>query len=340
MSIAKVITRLVTSLILALLLTVEVSSAERTLADRPDVREFIDYMTTKHEFSKSGLNDLFNQVVIKQDIIDAISRPAESKPWYQYRPIFVTKRRVNGGVSFMNEYGDALSRARNEYGVPPEIITAIIGVETFYGNHKGGYRVMDALSTLAFDYPKRGNFFRSELEQYLLMAREDNFDPLSLKGSYAGAMGKPQFISSSYRRYAVDFDGDGQRDLLNNTEDAIGSVANYLKRHGWKDGQSITSKARIDDNSRLDGLDESIKPSYSLRHLKKKGIHISDRLPEDQKAALISLENRNGMEYWLGYHNFYVITRYNHSALYAMAVYQLSEEIRAAHSDINASLVQ
>ncbi|MFQ5468769.1 MAG: lytic murein transglycosylase B [Gammaproteobacteria bacterium] len=289
---------------------------------------FIDNMVQKYKFSKDILRKLFEQVEIKPRIIEAITRPAEAKPWYQYRPIFVTQKRIDGGVNFMQQHSRALAQAEMKYGVPAEIITAIIGVETFYGRHKGGYRVMDALSTLAFDYPPRGKFFRSELEQFLLLTREEKIDPLTIKGSYAGAMGKPQFISSSYRRYAVDFDNDGKRDLWNNTTDAIGSVANYLSLHGWKRGAKITAKAEIGKFQHESLIKKGIKPHTSIQMMNNNGIVVPDNIPKDQTGSLISLENENGNEYWVGLNNFYVITRYNHSALYAMAVYQLSEEIK------------
>ena len=295
---------------------------------RAEVQAFIDEMVSKHGFDRDELSAIFEQVRMKQKIIDAITRPAEGKPWYQYKPIFVTKTRISEGVDFWNENAADLKRAEEVYGVPPEIIVAIIGVETRYGRHKGGYRVMDSLSTLAFAYPKRAKFFRSELEQYLLLAREESLDPLTIKGSYAGAMGKAQFISSSYRHYAVDFDGDGKRDLWNNTTDAIGSVANYFKLHKWQPGEPVGSYAMVGSNriSRL--LKAGIKPHTSVKDFRKQGVTALTPLPPEALAALISFENKVGRpDYWLGLNNFYTITRYNHSPLYAMAVYQLGQEI-------------
>jgi membrane-bound lytic murein transglycosylase B len=298
------------------------------LSRRADVGEFIDTMVSKHHFKKSELTRVFSRTRLRQKIIDAITRPAESKPWYQYRPIFVTDKRVRAGVEFWNTNQSLLEQAEKVYGVPAEIITAIIGVETYYGRQKGGYRVIDSLSTLAFDYPKRGAFFRSELEQFLLMTREEDMDPLSVKGSYAGAMGQPQFIASSFRAYAIDFDKDGKRDIWNNNADVIGSVAYYFKRHGWTPGGTIASRARIDTDD-INGLvDKGIKPNSSIHQLQEQGVHPTTTLPPDTLAALIELEQKNGHEYWLGMNNFYVITRYNHSPLYAMAVYQLGQEIR------------
>ncbi|MGD8998868.1 MAG: lytic murein transglycosylase B [Granulosicoccaceae bacterium] len=292
---------------------------------------FIDRMQSRHGFNAQQLTGLLGQSRIREDILEAISRPAEKKPWYQYRPIFVTPARVNGGLAFWDKHEAVLERAEQEYGVPAEIIVAIIGVETRYGKHTGRYRVIDALSTLAFAYPPRSTFFASELEHYLLMTREEQVDPLSLKGSYAGAMGQPQFISSSFRSFAVDFDADGKRDIWNNPTDAIGSVANYFRRHGWRNGEPITARVNtggVTDKALL--ASETLKPSLPLAELQAKGVEaIPEDLPPELLTTLIGLELEENMEYWLGLHNFYVITRYNHSALYAMAVYQLSQEIRA-----------
>ncbi len=298
------------------------------ISKRADVKKFINSMVKKHKFKRSELDDLFQHVVIKKKIIDAITRPAEAKPWYKYRKIFLTEKRISGGVKFWEQNASDLKRAYNKFGVPPEIIIAIIGVESLYGKHKGRYRLMDSLSTLAFDYPKRGKFFRSELEQYLLMAREEGVDALTLKGSYAGAMGKPQFIASSFRRYAIDFDSDGKRDLWNNSTDVIGSVANYFSKHKWKKGQPVTSPVKLKKSKQTKAwVKKGIKPKIKISTLLKNGVTIEDDLPHDANAALLELELKNGYEYWVGVNNFYVITRYNHSQLYAMAVYQLSQEI-------------
>ncbi|WP_455217653.1 lytic murein transglycosylase B [Kaarinaea lacus] len=315
---------------LIFLLATPVVLAKQNITDfsqNEDVQAFIEEVSQKHGFKKDELKKLFAKVEFKQKIIDAITRPAESKPWYEYRPIFVTETRITEGVKFWNEHQDELERAHQEYGVPPEIIVAIIGVETRYGRHKGGHRVMDSLSTLAFGYPKRAQFFKGELEQYLLLAREENLDPLSVKGSYAGAMGKAQFISSSYRNYAVDFDGDGKRDLWNNTSDAIGSVANYFKRHKWQPGGPITTPAIVGSNHIQVLVEKGIKPHSTVADLRKRGVTPKTKVEPDEMGALIELENLAGREYWLGLNNFYVITRYNHSPLYAMAVYQLGQAI-------------
>ncbi|KPJ93713.1 MAG: hypothetical protein AMJ53_06720 [Gammaproteobacteria bacterium SG8_11] len=298
------------------------------ISSRSDVRNFIEDMNKKHGFKEDELVKVFSQVDINQKIIDAITRPAEAKPWYEYRPIFITDKRINGGVEFWKQHDAALSRAYKEYGVDPEIVVAIIGVESLYGKYRGRYSVLESLSTLAFNYPKRSRFFKSELEQFLLLAREENMDPMEIKGSYAGAMGKPQFISSSFRSYAVDFDDDGKRDLWENSVDVIGSVANYFAKHNWRKDQPVASKASISGNGYKALVEKGIRPHTQLGDMLKKGIKITDDFPTDEKAALIELETQDGHEHWVGMDNFYVITRYNHSQLYAMAVYQLSKAIK------------
>jgi lytic murein transglycosylase B len=298
-------------------------------AERPEVNAFIGQMVARHGFEAKALKALFSKVQVRPGIIERMSSPAEAKPWYQYRQIFVTPERIREGIEFWRENAAALKRAEALYGVPAEIIVAIIGVETRYGGNTGSSPVLDAVATLAFDYPPRSRFFLSELEQFLLLCREEHIDPLSLTGSYAGAMGKPQFISSSYRQYAVDFDGNGKRDLWNNTADAIGSVANYFKVHAWHTGEPIVSRAVVNGRVPQRLLQMKLKPDQSLAKISRYGVTPEDKLSEDRLATLITLETEDGPEYWLGLHNFYVITRYNPSALYAMAVYQLSREILA-----------
>lgn len=304
------------------------ASARPLDISKNNIQDFIRQMNKQHQFDTNNLSSLLKQAHHHESIIEAISRPAESKPWYEYRPIFMTRDRLQGGVKFWKENEAALTKAKLTYGVPEEIITAIIGVETRYGRHKGRFPVIDALATLAFAYPPRSKFFTSELEHYLLMTREEKLDPLKQLGSYAGAMGMPQFISSSFRRYAVDFDGDGKRNLWTNTDDAIGSVANYFKMHQWKAGEPVTSKVRIHGERYKKLLENGLKPSYSKQELMDNGVILPDGLPDDLTGALIELETQNGAEYWVGWHNFYVISRYNHSALYSMAVYQLSQQIK------------
>lgn len=298
-----------------------------------EIDRFVGQMAEQHDYPRQELEQLFAQAVHQPRIIEAITRPAESKPWYQYRPIFVTEQRINAGVTFWQENSELLARAEAQYGVPAHIIVAIIGVETFYGRHKGGYRVLDALSTLGFDYPPRGQFFRGQLEQFLLMAREERRDPLEFLGSYAGAMGMPQFIPSSFRSYAVDFDGDGRRDLWENRADIIGSVANYFSRHHWRTGEAVASRARLKGNAPQAMLEKGLTPAIPLAELKAAGIAPHAPLDGIDKAALLALDSTPGQqEYWITLHNFYVITRYNRSPLYAMAVYQLGEAIRTTRA--------
>lgn len=301
--------------------------------ERVALERFIHKMEVEHGFDAPRLRSLFDGVRFSQKIIDTISRPAESKPWYDYRPIFVTDKRAQAGVDFWRRHADSLAHAQASYGVPPEVIVAIIGVETFYGRHRGGYRVIDALSTLAFNYPKRADFFRSELEHFLLLSREQGVNPPSLHGSYAGAMGLPQFMPSSYRSYAVDFDGDGLTDVWNNPTDAIGSVANYLKVHGWLEGKPVAIRAHVLGEGYRSLLDRGLEPHTSWTQIKDAGVHPEYDPQDDPHALLVDLKSRSGSEYWLGLKNFYVITRYNHSALYAMAVFQLAEAIRSAYRE-------
>ncbi len=313
------------------------ATAMAGLDQRQPIKGMIDELVTQHGFDRQQLQQLFAQVELKPGVVERITRPAEALPWYKYRNIFVKEKRIRQGVEFWNQHAGILARARREFGVPEEIIVAILGVETRYGRHRGGFRVMDSLTTLALDYPKRSKFFTRELKQFLLLARQENFNPLAIMGSYAGAMGKPQFIASSYHHYAIDFDGDGIRDLLDNTADAIGSVANYLKRHNWRPGQPIATRAFVNADKHHDWVKQGIKPKVSLAKARDYGVRWEGDLSLKHKAALIELEQPDGPEYWLGLNNFYVITRYNHSQLYAMAVYQLAEHIRHLRTSQTAS---
>lgn len=306
------------------------SSAQADYSNHPQVKLFVDELAQEENFDVAELFELFAIAEKKQLIIDAISRPAEkTKLWHDYRKIFVTTKRADQGVEFYHKYRKTLERAEQEFGVPAEIIVAIIGVETRYGRNKGSYRVLDALSTLAFDYPKRSSFFRKELKHFLILARQQQFEPETLLGSYAGAMGYGQFIPSSYRSYAVDYDGDEKVDIWNNPVDAIGSVANYFKRHGWRNSDPVTNHGRVDRDYNKSWANEGLKPKRTLSELAAGGIFSVD--PHDMKseATLMHFDGEKGDEYWVGLHNFYVITRYNHSAMYAMSVYQLSREIDA-----------
>jgi len=299
--------------------------------DYDQVNQFIDRMVVKHGFDTNELRILFGGTKFSDKVLQAISQPAEDLAWYKYRRIFLKDTRIKKGVRFWIKHEASLNRAEDVYGIPPQIIISIIGVETQYGQYKGKDKVMDSLATLAFHYPKRANFYRGELEQFLLLTREQNIDPLSLKGSYAGAMGIPQFISSSYREFAVDFDTDGKKDLWLNPVDAIGSVANYFNRHGWKSGQMITFPVSITGSRVNEIINSDLKPHIGPDDLKKYGIIIDQDVPETALLKVLKFEQKDRDDYWLGLHNFYVITRYNHSALYAMAVYQLSESIKTEY---------
>ena len=302
-------------------------------AGRDDVASFIDRLVTEHGFERDFVAAALTAGDTKQKILDAISRPAEkTKPWHEYREIFVTPKRINAGVEFWNLHRERLERVSNETGVPAEIICAIIGVETYYGRRTGGYRVLDALATLGFDYPPRAKFFRSELEQAFLLAREENLDLLDLMGSYAGAMGPPQFIPSSYRAYAVDGDGDGRRDLLGNWDDILMSVANYFVKHGWRHGEPVVVRGQIDDAQSFPVGQTKLKLNDTIASLAARGVHFDTELDAQTPTLLIGLEGADGDEHWVGFKNFYVITRYNHSAMYAMAVYQLATELAVARS--------
>ncbi|HEY5603349.1 MAG TPA: lytic murein transglycosylase B [Gammaproteobacteria bacterium] len=313
-------------ILFSLLLTIPLANADVT--QRADVNTFIERMVNEHQFERDYLVKTFKKVKTDPSVIEAITRPAEAKPWHEYRPIFLTEDRIREGVKFWRQNAGHLQRAYETYGVAPEIIVAIIGVETKYGKHKGKYPVIGALTTLAFDYPPRSQFFEKELVEFLLLAREEKANPLSFKGSYAGAMGKPQFISSSYRRYAVDFDGDGKRDLLNSVVDTIGSVANYFAQHNWYKDEPIVAPAKINGEDFKPVLEKGIKPYLELGELLKNGVSIEEKKTPSLLTSLIQLELEKGHEYWVAFHNFYVITRYNHSELYAMAAYQLGQEIK------------
>ena len=297
-------------------------------SQRDDVKQFIENMVSEHKFDRSYLQSLFAQAEKKQSIIDAISRPAEkTMEWHQYRNIFLKPRRIKQGAAFFRQHKETLLRAEKVYGVDPLIIVAILGVETRYGALRGSYRVIDSLSTLGFDYPPRGKFFRKQLEEYLLLVREQKFDATELQGSYAGAMGYGQFIPSSYRSFAVDFDDDGVVDIWNNPVDAIGSVANYFKVHHWQSGAAITARVRVSKDRDHSVIVKSLKPKFTVAELADKGYHSEEAFDGSEKATVMQLQAEKGQEFWLGLKNFYVITRYNHSHLYAMAVYQLSQEI-------------
>jgi len=325
------------SVLVSVLLSIFTLATFAEYESRDSVKDFINELAVEDGFNRQQLAEIFEQVEKKQRIIDLMSRPAEkAKPWHEYRQIFVTSTRIASGVEFWKENQATLDRARLEFGIPAEIIVAVIGVETNYGRNTGSFRVMDALSTLAFDYPPRSRFFRGELRELLLLAREENKYPLDLTGSYAGAMGYGQFIPSSFRAYAIDFDGDGIRDIWRNRVDAIGSVANYFSRHGWEGEGQIAVPVTVVDERVDQFANQGLKPKRSIAELQKAGMG-PVALPDEELAALFRLKSRTGWEYWLGLHDFYVVTRYNHSHMYALAVVQLAEGIRSRWGDVSKS---
>ena len=302
-------------------------------ASRPEVQEFARELAAEGDFDERELLSTLGQAEYRQSIIDSISRPAEKElTWAEYQDIFLTGERTWCGVRFMSEHQAALREAHSVYGVPPAIVTAIIGVETMYGRFSGSYRVLDALATLSFDYPPRSDFFRGQLKQFIRLAREEQKPITGFKGSYAGAMGLGQFIPSSYRHYAVDFDGDGFRDIWNNPTDAIGSVANYLNEHDWQRDAGIALPVEAVGVPQ-DVFNVSLKPGKSIAELEALGVAaVPGGLDRKQQVTPMRFAGKRGDEFWLGLRNFYVITRYNHSRLYAMAVYQLSEGIAMGRS--------
>jgi len=311
--------------------------AAENLAERSDVRTFIRDMSRKHRFDAGELNNIFQGVTIQEKILEAMAKPYEAKPWHAYRKLFLTETRIQNGVDFWSRNTTALVSAGQKYGVPAEVIVAIIGIETGYGQSPGKYRVIDALSTLAFAYPKRADFFRRELEEFLVLCREEHMNPISPMGSYAGAMGMPQFMPSSYRKYAADGDGDRRRDIWNNPADAIASVARYFAANGWQAGEPVAFPATIKDADHEHLASSNLKPTRTVREWLSLGVNSSASIPNNAKAALVSLDEETGPAYWLGLHNFYVITRYNHSPLYAMAAYELSRELVFRRNGNNSS---
>jgi membrane-bound lytic murein transglycosylase B len=316
-------------LILALLWPT-VSCASDNYGDNPAAMAMVDELVEEEGFEREQLRRVFADAERKDSILEAIARPAEkTKAWYEYRAIFVNDKRLSQGLEFFEQHRETLERAEREFGVPAEIIVAIIGVETYYGRVAGSYRVIDALSTLAFDYPRRSEFFTKELKNYLILTRDQGMDPLQLKGSYAGAMGYGQFMPSSYRNYAVDFDGDEVIDIWANPVDAIGSVANYFKQHGWRSGEAVVSAARLERDlpQEMWIQGRKLKPQFTVAEFAAAGLVTEDELDPEAMVSAMKFELENGYEYWLGLQNFYVITRYNISAMYAMSVYQLSQQL-------------
>jgi len=318
-----------------------VAAASAVHAKTPDQlrAEFIDEMVARHGFDRDELKRTLYQAHLRRPILEAISRPAEKRlNWTEYRNIFLTRSRILGGVSYWQQHADTLARAEKAFGVPPQIIVAILGVETRYGAHTGGYRVLDALHTLGFHYPRRGKFFREQLNHFLRFAREEDIPATMPTGSYAGAMGVPQFMPDSFRVYAVDFDGDGRRDIWHNPVDVIGSVGNYFVKKGkWRRGEPVTWPASGVSAKHKALVEAGARPSLDPARLSGAGIRFDGTPPAGSKVSLMDFKTDTGVEYWVGLPNFYAIMRYNPRTKYAMAVYQLSEAIREEYARLAAS---
>jgi membrane-bound lytic murein transglycosylase B len=296
---------------------------------RPDVKSFIALVHEKDSFSKRRLRKLLAAAQSQPSIIEAMDRPAEkAKLWYEYRSVFLTERRIREGTDFWIAHRQELDQASVRSGVAPEYLAAILGIETYYGRLTGTYRVLDALATLAFDYPARAAFFRDELEQFLLLTRDAGLDPLAVKGSYAGAMGAPQFMPSNYRRYAVDASANGHIDLWSNWSDVCASVGNYLKEHGWIFGGPVLDEATVDPDKARDLDGRTMSLAETIGSLNARGVTVDRPLPPETPAVLIAADESDGLHWRVGYTNFYAITRYNHSPLYAMAVAELAAALK------------
>ena len=325
--------------VVRLLVTVLVAMAPGYLgaanyAQHAAAMAFADDIAQRHGLPARPVRALIGAGQRRDDILRLMRRPAEGKPWHAYRAIFLTDQRIRQGIRFWRDHRKTLQRMAREIGIDPYTVIAVIGVETYYGGNMGSHRVLDALTTPAFDYPKRARFFSKELEHFVLLTQRQGIDALIVKGSYAGAMGLGQFMPSSYRAYARDGDADGRIDLWNSVDDAIFSVANYFKRHGWRTGEAVVAPVLAIGDTRPD---KRLKPTRTLRTVSNTGLITPTRLDPDAKVTLIELESKHGNVHWLGLHNFYVITRYNHSHKYAMAVTQLSQAIRQRLAMANAS---
>lgn len=316
------------SLLIGLLILTSTQSALAVDVQREDVRKFIDSMVENHSYDRTSLMNALQAAKSQQSILDAISKPAErTLDWTAYRNIFLARKRVAAGADFWREHRGELRRISEETGVSREILVGIIGVETYFGRITGNYRVIDALATLAFDYPPRSGFFTRELEQFLLLVREEGMDAIDATGSYAGAMGAPQFMPSSYRAYAVDSSDDGKRDIWSNWSDVIGSVANYFVAHGWEADNDVVTQATLGSVWTGPLPKNTLKATETVDSLSTQGVMFSTTMPGDHESQLLTLKGKNDTEHWVGFHNFFVITRYNRSVMYALAVHQLGQEI-------------
>jgi membrane-bound lytic murein transglycosylase B len=324
--------RLAVATVAALCVGQAAAQSPAAYAGRADVQAFVEEMVARHGFARGELDAVFVRVRHQASIVRAMTPQVKgTRSWQQYRARFVNPQRIEGGVAFWARHERVLDRAAAEYGVPPEMIVAIIGVETEYGRVMGDYRVADALTTLAFDYPRRADYFRGELEQFLLMSRETRTDPLAARGSYAGALGLPQFMPGSFRRYAVDFDGDGRRDLRGSPTDAIGSVANFLVQHGWKAGEPVAVTAALDSADARALADGGVETTRTAGELRIAGVAFDPAVADETATVLIELDSTDADPvFWVGFDNFYVVTRYNRSSFYAASVLELAQALRAA----------
>jgi peptidoglycan lytic transglycosylase B len=328
---AQLVGRLVlAAILLAIVLPRAVTAqtaSEQSPRLKPELHKFISYMVRTHHFQERALRALFASARKNPDVLRAISAPATSRPWYQFKPLCVDEAQIADGVRFWNENAAVLERARRDFGVPEAVVVALIGIESRYGRHAGGFRVIDSLYTLSFEWPKRTDYFRAELEQFLVLAREQGWDPALVEGSFAGALGWPQFMPSSYRHFAVDYSGDGKIDLWNDMADIVGSVASYLREFGWKEGEPVVAPARVDAIDPKPLLELGLKPHLSLAQWQERGVQSPPGITGSISASLFTLDQVDGPEYWLGFDNFYALLQYNYSRNYAMAVYLLGEQI-------------
>lgn len=311
--------------------------ADPNLLHKKETQAFIQELVVHDHFDRKQVQRILSAAVYQPRIIESMDRPYEKKNWDVYQALFLTPERLNSGITFWRNNQKVLQKVSREYGVPPEMIVAILGVETLYGKRQGDYRVLDALTTLAFYYPSRAPYFKRELREFLLLCREHHVSPTLYKGSYAGAMGKPQFMPSSYRSYAVDYRGKGRPNLMSKDQDVIISVANYFKLHGWQAQQHrVVEKVQMPQRAH-NLVMNSKSPNYTLPELSHAGIrppmrHANGATP--QKAGLLELLTDNGAEYWMAYPNFYVITRYNTSPQYALVVYLLAQSLREHYAAV------
>lgn len=305
--------------------------ADQALVNRPEVQEYIATTAREHGFNETELVNLFTRIQPRPHIIGIFDRPSTARPWHAFRPNFITKKRAEAGAAFWRKHEKDIAEISSAYQVDPAIIVAILNIETLYGKNMGSFRVLDVLATAAFDYPRRADFFRKEMTEFLLLARGEKQDPLSFRGSYAGAMGWPQFMPSSFRAYAVDWDRDGRHDIWNTPVDAIASTASYLAQHGWLNGGDTFAPVNVEGEQIAELIADKFNLHYTVAELMQKGVTPISELNSNQKAVLFVLETEPGqMKYYLGLNNFYVITRYNKSTLYATAVLELAKSIREA----------